>query len=208
VRPLLRTLFFAVSIVLVIACFNVAGLLLVRAIRRRREYAVRLALGAQSGVIIRESVFEGLLLSFAGGALGLAFAAIAIRTALHLLPESMPRVDSISMDAAVASFAFLLALVTGALCKPCARLRGLANQPYGKSERGSANWHGGVEPYLAALSPGGVGDCNRAGAAHRGWGLPAQFPEDAGCRPGLPSGQCSGRRLSASYQTIFHGCFC
>jgi putative ABC transport system permease protein len=116
VRPLLRTLFLAVSIVLLIACVNVAGLLLVRAIRRRREYAVRLALGARSSVIIRESVFEGLLLSMAGGLLGLAFAAIAIRTALHLLPESMPRVDSISMDATVAGFALLLALATGALC--------------------------------------------------------------------------------------------
>jgi predicted permease len=116
VRPLLRTLFFAVSIVLLIACVNVAGLLLVRAIRRRREYAVRLALGAGSGVIIRECVFEGLLLSVAGGLLGLAFAATAIRTALHLLPDSMPRVDSISIDATVAVFALLLALGTGALC--------------------------------------------------------------------------------------------
>jgi putative ABC transport system permease protein len=116
IRPLLRTLFVAVSIVLLIACVNVAGLLLVRAIRRRREYAVRLALGAGSGVILRESVFEGLLLSLAGGLLGLAFAATAIRTALHLLPESMPRIDSISMDATVAGFALLLALATGALC--------------------------------------------------------------------------------------------
>jgi len=116
IRPLLRTLFVAVSIVLLIACVNVAGLLLVRAIRRRREYAVRLALGAGSRVIIRESVFEGLVLSLAGGLLGLAFAAIAIRTALHLLPESMPRVDSVSMDATVAGFALLLAMVTGALC--------------------------------------------------------------------------------------------
>ena len=116
VRPLLRTLFLAVSIVLLIACVNVAGLLLVRAIRRRREYAVRLALGARSSVIIRESVFEGLLLSMAGGLLGLAFAAIAIRTALRLLPESMPRVDSISMDSTVADFALLLALATGAVC--------------------------------------------------------------------------------------------
>jgi len=116
VRPLLRTLFLAVSIVLLIACVNVAGLLLVRAIRRRREYAVRLALGAGSGVIIRESVFEGLLLSLAGGLLGLAFAATAIRTALHLLPESMPRVDSISMDGRVVTFALLVALATGALC--------------------------------------------------------------------------------------------
>jgi putative ABC transport system permease protein len=116
VRPLLRTLFVAVAIVLLIACVNVAGLLLVRAIRRRREYAVRLALGARSSVIIRESVFEGLLLSLAGGLLGLAFAAIAIRTALYLLPDSMPRVDSITMDARVVAFALLVALATGALC--------------------------------------------------------------------------------------------
>ena len=67
-------------------------------------------------VILRESVFEGLLLSLAGGLLGLAFAAAAIRTALNLLPESMPRVDSISINTTVAVFALLVALVTGALC--------------------------------------------------------------------------------------------
>ena len=116
IRPLLRTLFFAVAIVLLIACFNVAGLMLVRAIRRRREYAVRLALGARSGTIIRESVLEGLLLSVAGGLLGLAFAAMVIRTTLHLLPESMPRVDSISMDGTVVAFTLLLAFATGTLC--------------------------------------------------------------------------------------------
>jgi len=116
VRPLLRTLFVAVAVVLLIACMNVAGLLLVRAIRRRREYAVRLALGAGSSVLIRESVFEGLLLSLVGGLFGLFLAAAAIRTALHLLPESMPRVDAISMDAGVVSFALFISVVTGALC--------------------------------------------------------------------------------------------
>ena len=115
-RPMLRTLFLAVSVILLIGCFNVAGLMLVRAIRRRSEYAVRLALGARSGVIIRESVLEGLFLGAGGGLLGLAFAAIAIRTTLHLLPESMPRVDSISIDATVAAFSLLLALATGVLC--------------------------------------------------------------------------------------------
>ncbi|MDR3771835.1 MAG: ABC transporter permease [Terracidiphilus sp.] len=115
VRPLLRTLLVAVSVVLLISCMNVAGLLLVRAIRRRREYAVRLALGAGSGTILRESVFEGLLLSLAGGLLGLAFATAVIRIALHLLPESMPRVDSISMDGVVVTFALLVSLLTGAL---------------------------------------------------------------------------------------------
>lgn len=115
-RPLLRILFLAVSIVLVIACANVAGLLLVRAIRQRREYAVRLAVGASSRVIVGEAVLEGLLLSLAGGLLGLAFAAAAIRATLHFLPDSMPRVNSISMDASVAAFALLLSLATGALC--------------------------------------------------------------------------------------------
>ena len=116
IRPVLRTLFLAVAVVLVIACANVSGLLLVRAIRKRREYAVRLALGATSGVILRESVFEGLLLSLAGAGLGLALAAAAVRTALHLLPESMPRIDSISIDWGVAAFALLLAIATGVLC--------------------------------------------------------------------------------------------
>ncbi|HEX3984993.1 MAG TPA: FtsX-like permease family protein [Acidobacteriaceae bacterium] len=116
VRPLLRTLFLAVCIVLLIACANVATLLLVRALRRRREHAVRLALGASAGIILRECVSEGLLLSVAGGLLGLAVAAVALHAALPLLPESMPRIDSISIDAGVAGFALVVAIVTGALC--------------------------------------------------------------------------------------------
>ncbi len=116
VRPLLRTLFVAVAIVLLIACVNVAGLLLVRAIRRRREYAVRLALGARAVAILRESVCEGLILSVAGGLLGLGLAAATIRVALRLLPESMPRVESISMNGPVIAFALVIALATGILC--------------------------------------------------------------------------------------------
>src|ERR1700756_2627330 len=116
VRPALQTLFLAVAIVLLIACVNVSSLLLVRAIRQRREYAVRVAIGASSSRIIRESVVHGLLLSLAGGLLGLAFAAIAIRTTLRLLPESMPRIDSVSMNPSVAGFALLVAVATGALC--------------------------------------------------------------------------------------------
>jgi putative ABC transport system permease protein len=116
VQPLLRALFFAVSVVLLIACVNVAVLLLVRAIQRRREYAVRLALGARFSAIFGESLVEGLLLSISGAMLGILFAAIAIRTALHLLPQSLPRIDSVSMNATVALFALLLALATGIFC--------------------------------------------------------------------------------------------
>jgi putative ABC transport system permease protein len=116
VRPVLETLFLAVVIVLLIACVNVSSLLLVRAIRQRREYAVRIAIGANSNQVIRESLMAGLLLSMAGGLLGLGFAAIAIRTALRLMPDSMPRIDSISINPVVAAFALVVAMAAGVLC--------------------------------------------------------------------------------------------
>jgi predicted permease len=115
-RPVLRTLFLAVCTVLLVACVNVAGLLLVRSIGRRRDFAVRLALGARPSAIVRESIFEGLLLSGGGALLGIAFVAVAIRSAPHILPQSMPRIDAIAVDPVVAAFAVLLALATGALC--------------------------------------------------------------------------------------------
>ena len=97
VDPLLRALFLAVCIVLLIACANVATLLLLRAIRPRREHALRLALGARPIAILRECVSETILLSFAGGVIGMALAVIDVRVVVPLLPESMPRIDSISI---------------------------------------------------------------------------------------------------------------
>lgn len=113
-RPILRALFVAVAIVLLIACVNVAVLLLVRAIRRRRESAVRLALGARAATIVRESMVEGLLLSGAGTLLGFALAAIAVRTSLRIVPDSIARIDSVSIDGGVMLFALALAFLTGA----------------------------------------------------------------------------------------------
>jgi putative ABC transport system permease protein len=115
-RPLVRILTLAVLVVLLIACLNVAGLLLVRAIRRRRELAVRLALGASPRALVSSSLMEGLLLSGAGGLLGLLLAAFTLKIAIPLLPESMPRVDGIHLDMGVIVFALCLALLTGALC--------------------------------------------------------------------------------------------
>ena len=90
-RPLLRTLFLAVAVVLLIACVNLAGLMLVRAIRRQREIAVRLALGARASALLRQAILESLVLSFSGGALGLTLAAVALRLGNTMLPESLPR---------------------------------------------------------------------------------------------------------------------
>jgi predicted permease len=115
-RPLIRTLFLAVAVVLFIACANLAGLLLVRVIRRSREFAVRLALGASGATVVRQNLMEALTLSVAGGLLGLALASVALKVGIHLLPETLPRVSAISLDWKVAGFALLLAVATGLVC--------------------------------------------------------------------------------------------
>ncbi len=115
-RPLLRVLWIAVSVVLLIACANVAILMLVRAVRYHQEYAVRLALGARSTSIFRDTVLEGLLLSLSGGLLGLVFAGVAIRIASHSLSESIPRIGSISINVPVTLFTLGIAITVGVLC--------------------------------------------------------------------------------------------
>ena len=115
-RPLLRILFLAVFVVLLIACANLAGLLLVRAIRRRRETAVRLALGSSSLTLMRQAVLESLVLSVSGGLIGIALAGIAIRVSVSLLPDTLPRIDDIHLNWVVVAFALFLAIFTGVLC--------------------------------------------------------------------------------------------
>jgi predicted permease len=115
-RPLVRTLFLATTVVLLIACANLAGLLLVRAIRRRREIAVRLALGARASALLRQAMLESLTLSIAGGALGLLLAEAALRLAVSRLPETLPRINEIGLNGPVIAFAVFLALATGAIC--------------------------------------------------------------------------------------------
>ena len=115
-RPLLRTLFLAVAVVLLIACVNLASLMLVRAIRRQREFALRLALGARAMALLRQAILESLVLSLSGGMLGLALAALALRVGKNLLPESLPRLNEIALNWKVVGFALLLGVVTGLLC--------------------------------------------------------------------------------------------
>jgi predicted permease len=115
-QPLLRTLFLAVGVVLLIACVNLAGLMLVRAIRRQREIAVRMALGARAGALLRQAILESLVLSMGGGAVGLIMAAVALRVGKSMLPESLPRISEIGLNWQVVGFALALGVVTGMLC--------------------------------------------------------------------------------------------
>ena len=115
-RQQVRTLFLAIAVVLLIACANLAGMLLVRTIRRRHEIAMRLALGARASVLLRQAILESLVLSITGGLLGLALAAIALRVGVSWLPETLPRINEIGLDWQVVGFAIILSVFTGVIC--------------------------------------------------------------------------------------------
>ena len=113
VGPMLMVLFGSVAVVLLIACVNVANLLLGRAAAREREIAIRASLGAGRGRIVRQLLTESVLLGLIGGALGLAVAAAGVRGLLLLVPAGMPRVAEVAIDGRVLAFTMLTALATG-----------------------------------------------------------------------------------------------
>jgi putative ABC transport system permease protein len=116
VRTALLVLFAAVAGVLLISCINVAGLLLARGLSRRREVAVRAALGASPKQIVAHLLAESLVIGLAGGAVGLVLAAFSVPMLLQLVGPTLPRADAVTVDLRVAGFAFVLALITGCLC--------------------------------------------------------------------------------------------
>jgi predicted permease len=113
VRSTLWLLLGAVSLVLLIACANVASLLLARAVSRQRELSMRAALGASRGRLVRQSLTEGAVLGLSGGALGVLLAHIGIRPFVAIWPGSLPRAQEVHLDWRVMLFAVSLSLLSG-----------------------------------------------------------------------------------------------
>jgi predicted permease len=114
-RPALWILWGAVGILLLIACANLTSLFLVRCAGRRREFSVRLALGAQRSTLLRQLTAEGAVLAIFGGALGLAFAYGLVRAIQILESQNLPRIASAGLDLRVFAFSLALSLAVGFL---------------------------------------------------------------------------------------------
>ena len=112
-RGPLRILLTAVGALLLIACANVAGLLLARGSSRQTELAVRAALGASRGEITLQLLAEALILSLVGGAAGVVIATTALKGILYFIPKNLPRLDTIAINGPVLAFAIGISMLTG-----------------------------------------------------------------------------------------------
>jgi putative ABC transport system permease protein len=112
VRPALLTLLGAVGLVLLIACANIAGLLLAQHAARSKEIAIRAALGAGRARLVRQFFLEGLLLSLLGTGAGLALARFGTDGMMKIIPQEIPRLDQVRLDWRVLGFTLLLSLIT------------------------------------------------------------------------------------------------
>ncbi len=164
VRFMLWMLFGAVGFVLLIACANVASLLLARAASRSREFAVRAAIGASRGRLIRQLLAESVVLAVAGGALGVLLAKWSLIGIAHMTALDLPRAGEIQLDGLVLGFAVLLSIGTGVLF--------------------------GLVPSARRIAPG---SCRRAAGQRRGGQLDRQEASCAGLKRARRAGHRTSR---------------
>lgn len=149
IRMLLQILLGAVGLILLIACGNVANLLLARSAARQREIAIRRALGASITRLTRQVLTESLLLASAGGVVGILFAVGGVRSLTAWIPSGLPRLNSVAIDYRVLSFAFVISLVVGVIFGLLGVMRLLRVHPIGALKASAGT---GVDVHRRRLS--------------------------------------------------------
>jgi putative ABC transport system permease protein len=150
-RPALLVLLGAVALVLLIACVNVANLMLSRAVTRRREFAIRIALGAGRWRVVRQSLAESIQLSFAGGTAGLLLAYAGLGLLLRLAPADLIDSASVHIDATTLAFLFAVSLVTGMVFGIAPALQAARQDPQEGLKDGSRTFTSGAAAGRDAL---------------------------------------------------------
>ena len=179
VRPALLAIIGAVMLVLVIACVNVTNLLLARGAQRRGEFALRAALGAGHGRLIRQLLTESLVLAVIGGVLGMVVATLGVRALIALSPPGLPRVGASVSDGTVFAFGLGLTTLIGLAFGLIPALQAARNDPQPDLQHGSRRTAGGHRRTRCAAR--GRRGCARARAARRARGCCcAAF---SGCSP-------------------------
>ena len=142
-RPALRMLSGAVSLVLLLVCANVGGLLLAHGSRRHGEFALRTAIGASRADIVRQLLIESLLVSLCGGAVGVALAFGLIRAMLRLVPQEIPRMGGAGIDGNVLLFVLVVSVAAGLLFGAFPAWRLSRSAPVGALREGARSIAGG-----------------------------------------------------------------
>ncbi len=150
VRPALLILLAAVGFLLMVGCANVANLLLARAAERQRELAIRAALGAGRGRLVRQFLAESLLLSLTGGALGVLLALWGVDTLLALAPPGLPRLDEVSISLPVLAFALGLCVLVAIGLGVLTALRATATDPQAALAEGGRGATGSIASHRLA----------------------------------------------------------
>jgi hypothetical protein len=193
VRAQLLVLLGAVGLVLLIACVNVANLLAARGVARGRELAIRAALGAGRGRIVRQLVAESALLAALGTAAGLALAYGGVALLVRFVPRRVPRVEQAAVDARVLAFAVGLAVLTALLLSVLPARQSDRGDLLGALQRGGRTTRGAVRGWRARGARHRRGGARARAARGRGAAHPQRAPPARGAGGRRTARRCSPR---------------